>query len=384
MSSWNCYKLGDVLDVRRGGSPRPINNYLTDEPEGLNWIKISDASASDKYIYTTKQKIKPEGLHKTRFVEEGDFLLSNSMSFGRPYIMKTKGCIHDGWLVLKNKNDYELDKEFLYHLLCSPNLFDQFDSLAAGSTVRNLNIGLVSSVLIPVPPIKEQKQIVAILDKAFAAIDQAQANIQQNIQNTQDLFQSKLNQIFSQQGDGWEMKTWSEVLEIRSGKNQRQVLDENGAYPIYGSAGKIMGYANDYLCVEGTTIIGRKGSINNPKLIAEKFWNVDTAFGLHSSDDLDNEFLYYFCLSYDFTQRDKGSGRPSLVKKDLLKMLMPIPSLKQQKNTVKEVKQLNNKLCNLEKKYILKSDYLDELKKSLLQKAFNGELTANKALEEVL
>jgi type I restriction enzyme S subunit len=100
---WITKKLSDVMTIERGGSPRPIEKYLTDSPNGINWIKISDATASDKYIYETQQKITKEGLSKTRLVHEGDFLLSNSMSFGRPYIMKTTGCIHDGWLVLRNK-----------------------------------------------------------------------------------------------------------------------------------------------------------------------------------------------------------------------------------------------------------------------------------------
>jgi len=157
---WIYQKIGDVMQVERGGSPRPIKKYLTDDPNGLNWIKIGDATASNKYIYKTKEKITADGLHKTRLVEEGDFILSNSMSFGRPYIMKIKGCIHDGWLVLKDKNAGVMNKDFLYHLLCSPYIFEQFDKLAAGSTVRNLNIGLVSSVEIPIPPLPEQKRIV--------------------------------------------------------------------------------------------------------------------------------------------------------------------------------------------------------------------------------
>ncbi len=110
--------------VERGVSPRPIQKYLTNDPDGLNWIKISDATASVKYIYKTKEKIKKEGLSKTRQVQEGDFLLSNSMSFGRPYIMKTSGCIHDGWLVLHDKKVVELDQDFLYYLLSSPTYFN--------------------------------------------------------------------------------------------------------------------------------------------------------------------------------------------------------------------------------------------------------------------
>ncbi|MDA9951945.1 restriction endonuclease subunit S [Chitinophagales bacterium] len=132
----------------------------------------------------------------------------------------------------------------------------------------------------------------------------------------------------------WELKSWKEVLEIRSGRNQKAVLNPNGKYPIIGSAGKVMGYADDYICEEGTTIIGRKGTINSPLFIEHKFWNVDTAFGLHSKESLDSRFLHYFCLSFDFTELDKGSGRPSLVKSDLLKVQIPLPPLHQQKQIV--------------------------------------------------
>lgn len=103
--SWVWVRLGTVLEIARGGSPRPIQQYLTTEPDGINWIKIGDTDKGGKYIYKTKEKIRPEGVTKSRMVHSGDFLLTNSMSFGRPYILKTDGCIHDGWLVLSNRFD---------------------------------------------------------------------------------------------------------------------------------------------------------------------------------------------------------------------------------------------------------------------------------------
>ena len=133
---------------------------------------------------------------------------------------------------------------------------------------------------------------------------------------------------------GWEIKKWHEVLEIRSGRNQTEVECENGEYPILGSAGKVMGYAKKYISDEGSILIGRKGTINNPLFIPYKYWNVDTAFGIHALQSIDNRFLYYFCKNYDFTKEDKGSGRPSLVKTDLLKIEMPIPPLPEQQEIV--------------------------------------------------
>jgi len=147
---WQTRKLGELCDIERGGSPRPIDSFLTKDPDGINWIKIGDTKNVTKYITKTEEKIRPEGAKRSRMVYEGDFILSNSMSFGRPYIMKTTGCIHDGWLVLRQP---KVDQDYLYHVLGSDLVFSQFDRLAAGSTVRNLNIGLVETVEIPVPPL---------------------------------------------------------------------------------------------------------------------------------------------------------------------------------------------------------------------------------------
>jgi type I restriction enzyme S subunit len=155
--------LGEVLNISRGGSPRPIQNYLTTEDNGVNWIKIGDASSSTKYIYETEQKIKPEGLSKTRKVYPGDFLLSNSMSFGRPYIMRTEGCIHDGWLLLGDVSKH-FDEDFLYNFLRSGYIQAQFASLAAGSGVKNLNIDVVSGVEIVLPSVSDQKKIAQFLN----------------------------------------------------------------------------------------------------------------------------------------------------------------------------------------------------------------------------
>lgn len=132
----------------------------------------------------------------------------------------------------------------------------------------------------------------------------------------------------------WEFKPWKSVLEIKNGRNQKQVVNSEGLYPIYGSAG-IMGYADDYICHEGTTVIGRKGSINRPIYVQTKFWNVDTAFGLSPLECLDSKFLYYFCLSHDFSKHDKGTTLPSLVKTDLLNnIFIPTPPIAEQKRIV--------------------------------------------------
>jgi type I restriction enzyme S subunit len=133
---------------------------------------------------------------------------------------------------------------------------------------------------------------------------------------------------------GWTMQVFDDVLDIRNGKNQREVESPEGEYPIFGSAGNVMGYATSFICEAGTTIIGRKGNINTPILSTSNFWNVDTAFGLAAKTGLNNKFLYYYCLSFDFSVLNRGTTIPSLVKSELLKISIPVPPLPEQQRIV--------------------------------------------------
>ena len=146
--------------------------------------------------------------------------------------------------------------------------------------------------------------------------------------------------------DWWrdmEIKQWKDVLHIVSGKNQKAVENPNGKYPIYGSGG-LMGYADDYLCEAGTTIVGRKGTINRPIFVPEPFWNIDTAFGVVPDKELDPKYLYYFCVHFNFMPLDKSTGRPSIAKSDLLKIEMPVPPLPEQERIVARIEELFSQL----------------------------------------
>ena len=169
-SSWAWCKVRDVADVARGGSPRPIKQYLTDSPDGVNWIKIGDAEEGSKYITKTAERIIPEGAKRSRYVKTGDFLLTNSMSFGKPYILGTDGCIHDGWLVI-SPTDGAYDKNFLYYLLSSSFAYNQFSEKAGGAVVSNLNKDKVSDSLFPLPPIAEQKRIADMIEKLYKNLE---------------------------------------------------------------------------------------------------------------------------------------------------------------------------------------------------------------------
>ena len=209
---WTYKRLGDICTIERGGSPRPIDAFITTEDNGLNWIKIGDAVEGSKYISSTKEKIKPEGLKKTRFVHKGDFILSNSMSFGKPYILNIDGCIHDGWLVIHDGND-TFDKSFLYYLLGCPNMYKEFKRLAVGGVVNNLNSKVVRDVIVPVPPLQEQERIVAELDLLTEIIDKQK----QQLKELDNLAQSIFYDMFGnpvQNEKGWKMKPLKKISSL--------------------------------------------------------------------------------------------------------------------------------------------------------------------------
>ena len=377
---WAWCRLGEIANIARGGSPRPIQDYITNAENGINWIKIGDTAENSKYISSAKEKIKPEGIKHSRFVHSGDFLLTNSMSFGRPYILKIDGCIHDGWLVFANIKEC-LNQDYLYYILSSKYIYETFSHIAVGSTVKNLKSDTVKQVLFPLPSISEQNRIVESVDKIFTIIK----SIEQNKSILQDSIKQAKSKILDLAIHGklvpqdpndepaeellkriatsdnrpyekvdsseidWKLpKNWTlchfgDIATIINGKNQSKVENPDGKYPIYGSGG-IMGRADDYICPENCTIIGRKGSINNPIFVEEKFWNVDTAFGLCPSEAVLPKFLFYFCEYFDFTTLDSSTTLPSLTKTNIQQIIFALPPIEEQERILDKTDELFDSL----------------------------------------
>lgn len=188
---WQKRFLDEYAEVVRGGSPRPIDNFLTTERDGLNWLKIGDINKEAKYVVATMEKVRAEALSKTREINPGDLILSNSMSFGRPYISKIKACIHDGWIAIK-KISKKLYVEYIYYLISSPFSQQYFTSNAAGSGVQNLNADIIKSLPILFPNILEQQRIADCLSSLDALI----ASQTQKIDLLKDHKKGLMQQLF--------------------------------------------------------------------------------------------------------------------------------------------------------------------------------------------
>lgn len=361
MSKWQMKSLGDLCVIERGGSPRPIDEYITDDPNGVNWIKIGDTTES-MYITATKEKIIPEGIKKSRYVKKGDFILSNSMSFGRPYILDIDGCIHDGWLVIRD-NDELFDKRFLYYFLGSPVIYEKFKSMAVGGVVNNLNIDMVKKVSVPILSLSEQRKIADELDKVSMLIEHRK----QQLSKLDELVKARFVEMFGDiyETSEWDKKPWSELVTIQNGRDYKNILVESGGYPVYGTGGE-MARASNYLCPENTIIVGRKGTINNPLLVKEKFWNVDTAFGVIVGKQMHYQYFYNFCRMFDFSTLNKQAVLPSTTKADLLKIEIAVPPIELQNQFAAFVEQIDKSKLVIQQSL----EKLETLKKSLMQQYF--------------
>ena len=373
---WKYKKIGEVCIVERGASPRPIDKYITDNESGINWIKIGDTSDS-MYITETAQKIIVEGMKKSRYVKPGDFLLSNSMSFGRPYILKIDGCIHDGWLVLRDENAL-FDKRFLYYYLSSKTTYKKLKSMAVGGVVNNLNSEMVRNVIVPVPDKEEQSEIADLFDKIKKILDDRK----QELEQLDTLVKSRFVELFGdpiKNPKGWEVVKLSECLErIDNGKSF--TCDSNareGAFPAIlklsaATYGDYRPYENKALLEEtqfvesvevhrGDLLFTRK---NTPDLVGmaayvfetpEKLMMPDLIFRLVTNERMTPIFLWQLINNREFRpviQGISGGSAKSMsnISKERLKNIEVIcPPISEQKKLEGVLEQVDKSKSKIQK-----------------------------------
>ena len=248
------------------------------------------------------------------------------------YLVNGKCWVNNHAHVLRAK------KGFLAEYICYSLMFYKIEGYINGATRQKLTQAALRKLIIPKRTVEYQKAIVDRLELVKCIIEK-----KQNIINELDLLiKSRFVEMFGdiRERGRFKAKKWKDVLDIFNGKDYKAVQVDKGGYPVYGSGG-IIARANDYICPSGTIIIGRKGSINNPILVNEKFWNVDTAFGIVPKEIINISYLYYFCKHYNFNYLNKATTLPSLTKRDLLEIEINIPDLEEQVKFSGFVNQIN-------------------------------------------
>ena len=379
---WESMKLGESTYIERGGSPRPINRYITNNPNGINWIKIGDAPVEGNVITSVKEKIIPEGVSKSRKVFKGDLILSNSMSYGRPYLLAVDGCIHDGWLLIRNdKNIFDI--RFLMQELSSQYVKTQYDRLSNQGVVSNLNKELVKSVLIKIPSLPEQEKIADFLSSYDRMIDVQS----QRVEAMKTRKKGLLRKIFSQEirfkddhGQNypeWGKNIFGKVIQRKS-KTALSTKDLPGVEyeDIISGLGRLN--KNIYEKQSGKKgIVFSKGDVLYGKLrpylknwLLPNFHGVAIGdFWVLTSSFVIAPFLYYFIQSDTFAQvanTSIGTKMPRADWKLVQAMTITIPSLPEQQKIADFLTAMDAQIEVEEKRL----ETMKTIKKGLLQQMF--------------
>ena len=346
-NEWKKVKLGDICDLRNGVAIKSEDYILNSNT--LN-CRMSNIRPDGTFDILYNAKYLPDNFsekYKNYLLKNGDLVIAMTDMAGDPKILGVPTVVKsNGFNIIQNQRVGKLelltdniDENYLKFALQSKNVKNYFKKFSAGGVQLNLSKKEILNAPIVLPTIEEQK----ILVNLFKTIESFIYLRKKELLNLNSLNKSLFTTMFGDiktNDKNWEIYYWKDILNIKNGKNQKQVEDINGKYPIYGSGG-IIGRSNAYICNENSIIIGRKGNINKPILVKEKFWNVDTAFGLEvKSEKMSYHYLYYFCLFYDFEIHNKAVTIPSLVKSDLEKIVLPVPPIELQNKFAERIEKI--------------------------------------------
>lgn len=321
---WEYKKLNEVCEK---GASNIVINKLTDNSGEYPLFGASGLVKNIDFFHQDKPYIG---------------IVKDGAGVGRVNIYPAYSSLVGTMQYIFPKEGYSID--FIKYFLVKLDL----SHCVSGATIPHIYFKDYGKENIPTPSLATQLAIVSELDK----INELIRLKKEQLKDFDNLAQSLFYEMFGDPVEnemGWNKMKWKDVLTIINGKNQSAVVDENGDYPIYGSGG-IMGYANNWLCPEKCTIIGRKGNINKPIFVESKFWNVDTAFGLKPNIEiLSPRFLFYFCLNYNFERHNKAVTIPSLTKADLLKIDIPLPPLPLQRLFAQRIEQIEREKSEVQK-----------------------------------
>jgi type I restriction enzyme S subunit len=388
--NWECKKFVDICLPKEGLKRGPFGSAIKKEffvPDGNKVYEQSNAIYDD--AFRGKYFIDDEKYNELiNFnVIPGDIIVSCSGTLGRISVIPKnakKGVINQALLRIRLIESIVSQKYFVYYFRSAE--FQRKILVQSQGTAMTNMVGMkdFKEIEIILPTLETQQAIVSKIEELFSELDKGIEDLKTAQQQLKTYRQSVLKWAFEgkltndnvKDGElpkGWEKLKIKDVCEIKGGKNQSKVINPNGKYPIYGSSG-IFGYADEYICDENTTIVGRKGNINSPLFVTTKFWNVDTAFGLCVNNKYDSKLLYYFCLGFNFKKLDKSTTIPSLAKSDILSIDIQVPLIEEQQQLVQEIESRLSVADKMEESIAQSLQQAEALRQSILKKAFAGEL----------
>ena len=368
--------LGEIGSWQSGATPSRMNkDYYGGN---IPWLKTGDLN--DGTITYIPEYITQRALEETsvRLNPKGSVLIAMyGATIGKIGILSFPATTNQACCACY---EYSINQMFLFYFLLANR--ENFIAMGGGGAQPNISKEKIISTSMPLPPLKEQERIVAEIERWLSFVDIVEKE-KSDLQSTICLVKSKILDLaihgklvpqdpndepasellkrinpkaeitcdtpqYGKLPKGWCLCKISSVVDIVNGKSQKNVESPTGKYPIYGSGG-IIGKAMEYTCLAGSTIIGRKGTINHPIFVEENFWNVDTAFGMKANNQiLEDKYFYCFCLYFDFSKLDKSSALPSLTKTAIGNLILPIPPLAEQQRIVAKIEELFSQLDKIE------------------------------------
>ena len=313
-------KLGEICRIVSGSTPKTgIPEYWDGN---LKWITPAELDDKSRTVNDTKRTITELGAIKTGLtpLPAGTVLLSSRAPIGKVAITGCEMYCNQGF---KNLICSDLiNNEYLYWFLKGKT--QCLKSLGRGATFKEISKTIVADIEINLPDIEEQEKIVNCIKK----IDSRLFMLRAEISRLDELIKARFVEMFGDvyKTSKYPKQKWNNIVTIKNGKDYKKVAVNKGGYPVYGTGGEIA-RTSEFLCPENTIIVGRKGTINNPLLVREKFWNVDTAFGVIPSDKLHYLYFFWFCKMFDFSRLNKQAVLPSTTKADLLNIEMQVPPI---------------------------------------------------------
>ena len=373
-AGWKATKIGEVCDVVNGGTPKTnVDEYWNGEHL---WVTPAEmGNRSTPYISETVRKLSNAGIANcsAQLMPPFSVILSSRAPIGHLVINTRPMATNQGCKgLVPSKLIYY---KFIYYYLTS--IVVLLNDLGTGATFRELSGGKLKEVPIPLPPLPEQQRIVKILDEAFESIAIAKTNAEKNLQNARAIFESYLNDVFTKKGEGWVERTILECFKVRSGDFlPAKSMDTSGEFDVYGGNG-IIGRHNKKNLTGENIIIGRVGAkCGNVRHVQGDIWVTDNAFFI-------SEYLLPFDLDFltrilnwnQLRNTANQAAQPVISYSTIKNIVIRFPAEKSiQKEYAEKFERLESRTRYLESIYQRKLTALDELKKSLLHKAFSGEL----------
>jgi len=374
--AWETKELNETGNIFSGNS---INAKIKKEKytgldSGIPYIATKDISYDSIIDYENGISIPERDLKNFRIAHKNSiFICAEGGSAGRKLAFNTKDVCFVNKLFALESFDF-MDPKFIFYFYQTDDFQKQFKSKMTG-LIGGVSMGKFKKINIPVPSLPEQKRIVDILDKAFEKITKAKENAEQNLNNAKETFESYLQSIFENKGEGWEEKQLGDFLKLEYGKPlDKSKRKPDGKYPVYGANGE-KEKSDEFYYDKYSLIVGRKGSAGEINFTEKKFWPLDvTYFVTFNEKEYNLNFIYYILSKLNLPSLAKGV-KPGINRNEVYSIMVLIPNLKEQEKVVKKLNKLSQKTKKLEQIYNQKLQNLEELKQSVLQKAFNGELT---------